>query len=251
MPRKFEQDDERYYVRQLLLPNIGIDGQKKIAGSSVTIVGVGGLGSPVALYLAAAGVGRLKIIDPDQVNDSNLNRQILHWREDSDKASPKVRSASQKLNRLNPGVEVIEEGERLDEKNVKRLLADSDIIVDCLDNYHSRFILNDHCIKMDMPLVHAAVEGWRGQATTIVPGETPCLSCLLDKPPKSEEGTIPILGAVAGVFGSIQAVEVIKLICGMDGILKGRLLLGDLSDHTWDVIELLKRPDCRTCGNGR
>jgi adenylyltransferase/sulfurtransferase len=192
----------------------------------------------------------LKIIDPDKVTASNLNRQILHWREDSEKASPKVRSASQKLNRLNPSVEVIEERELLDENNGRRLLADSDIIVDCLDNYHSRFILNAHCIEMGVPLVHAAVEGWRGQATTIVPGETPCLSCLLDKPPKSE-GTIPILGAVAGVFGSIQATEVVKLICGMDGTLKGRLLLGDLSDHTWDVIHFLKRPGCRTCGDGR
>jgi molybdopterin/thiamine biosynthesis adenylyltransferase len=243
------QSDERYQ-RQLLLPEIGRDGQRKLGDANVTIVGAGGLGSPVALYLAAAGVGRLKIIDPDQVNISNLNRQILHWQEDADTICPKVSSASRKLKGFNPGVDVIEKQERLGDDNVQRLLADSDVIVDCLDNFQARFIVNDYCVLRKVPLVHAAVEGWRGQATTIIPGETPCLSCLLDNAPKME-GAIPILGAVAGVFGCIQATEVVKLICGMEGVLKGRLLLGDLSDQSWDVVDVSKRPHCRTCGNTR
>lgn len=250
MATYIEQGEEQRYQRQLLLIDIGREGQRRLSEAKVTIVGVGGLGSPVALYLAAAGVGRLKIIDPDQVNASNLNRQILHWQEDADVARPKVRSASEKLKRLNPSVDVIEESERLSNENVHRLLTDSDVIVDCLDNYRSRFVVNHFCVQKKVPLVHAAVEGWRGQATTIVPGETPCLSCLLDKAPESE-GPIPILGAVAGVFGSIQAAEVVKLICGMDVTLKGRLLMGDLSDQSWDVIEILRRPHCRTCENTR
>ncbi|HSV42478.1 MAG TPA: HesA/MoeB/ThiF family protein, partial [Methanomassiliicoccales archaeon] len=172
--------DERY-ARQMLLPEIDGRGQEKLDHATVAIVGLGGLGSPVAFYLAAAGVGRLILIDQDTVEITNLNRQIIHWEEDVAKHRPKVESAAEKVHEFNGRTEIIQHNSSLDEHNVALLLDEADVIADCVDNFHARRAMNQFCVRNGKPLVHAAVEEWSGHVTTIVPGSTPCLNCLFER----------------------------------------------------------------------
>jgi molybdopterin/thiamine biosynthesis adenylyltransferase len=231
----------------MLLPEIGEKGQELLRSSLVTICGVGGLGTPVAQYLTAAGVGRIRLVDPDVVEGSNLNRQILHWDEDCDASRPKVESAREKLERMSCDVKVQTVRRAIDVDNAPEILAGSNIVVDCLDNYESRFAVNRYCVESETPLVHAAVEGWRGQATVIIPHKTPCLACLVKKVPTVKR-PIPVLGAVAGVMGCIEAVETVKLIVGVKEGLAGKLFVADLKDLVLDSFDLDMDPNCPICG---
>ncbi|KUH33114.1 adenylyltransferase [Thermococcus celericrescens] len=222
------------YDRQIMI--FGREGQEKLKGSKVAVVGVGGLGSPVAYYLAAAGIGRLLLIDEQEPELSNLNRQILHWEEDLGK-NLKPLSARWKLERFNSDIEIETFVGRLSEENIDGVLEGVDVIVDCLDNFETRFLLDDYAQRNRVPLVHGAVEGTFGQVTTVVPGVTKSLREIFPKVGKKKE-KFPILGATAGVVGSIQAMEVVKLLTGIGEPLLNKLLIVDLAFNTFDVVEL-------------
>ncbi len=222
------------YDRQIMI--FGKEGQEKLKGTKVAVVGVGGLGSPVAYYLAAAGIGRILLVDEQTPELSNLNRQILHWEEDLGR-TPKPESAKWKLERFNSDIKIETFVGRLTDENIDEVLKGVDIIVDCLDNFAARFLLDDYAHRKKIPLVHGAVEGTFGQVTTIVPGITKSLREIFPKAGKKEE-KFPILGATAGVVASIQVLEVIKLLTGLGEPLLNKLLIVDLAFNTFDVVDL-------------
>lgn len=232
------------YARQALLPGME-EGQERLRRAAVGIMGVGGLGSPAALYLAAAGVGRLVLADPQLPELSNLNRQVLHWTEDVG-AAPKVASAARKLRALNPEVEVAERAVEVTEDNIGEVFAGCDLLVDCLDSLAPRMVLNAHALRAGVPLVHGAVEGWHGQVTVVLPGRTPCLACLFPRPVK-RTAPLPIMGATAGVFGALQAAEAVKVLTGAGGVLASRMLVGDLLGQHWEVVDIGRAEGCPAC----
>ncbi|ASJ15716.1 adenylyltransferase [Thermococcus chitonophagus] len=227
-----ERELERY-DRQIML--FGVEGQEKLKRAKVAVVGVGGLGSPVAYYLTAAGVGTILLVDEQTPELSNLNRQILHWEEDLGK-NPKPISAKWKLERFNSDVRIETFVGKLTGENIHEVLKDVDVIVDCLDNFETRYLLDDYAHKRGIPLVHGAVEGLYGQVTTIIPGKTKRLKEIFPKVRK--KGKFPILGATAGVIASIQVTEVVKLITGYGRPLANKLLIVDLANNAYEVIEL-------------
>lgn len=238
-------DEERKrYHRQILW--FGEEGQQKLKEARVLIVGAGGLGSVIASYLAAAGVGALRIADCDTVEESNLNRQILHW--SGDLGRPKPASAAQKLAALNPLIRIEEIPERVEADRIADLAAGSDLIVDALDNFATRRLLNRAALKRGIPLVHGAVRGLYGQATTLVPGQGPCLTCLFPSSPAPE--IFPIVGATCGVIGSVEATEAVKLLTGRGEPLIGRLLVWDGLRACADVVAVERNPACPDCGHG-
>ncbi|WP_010479491.1 ThiF family adenylyltransferase [Thermococcus zilligii] len=228
-----EKDLQRY-DRQIMV--WGTEGQEKLKNATVAVVGVGGLGSPVAYYLAAAGVGRILLVDSEKPELSNLNRQILHWEEDLGK-NPKPVSAAWKLRRFNSSIEIAPLVARITEENVDKLLKDADIIVDCLDSFKTRFILDDYSQRTGKPLVHGAVERTYGQVTTIVPGKTMSLREIFGNV-REKEGKFPIIGATAAFVGSIQVMEVLKLITELGEPLLNKLLIVDLAYNTFEIINL-------------
>lgn len=246
----FSEEEIERYSRHIILQDIGGTGQKKIKEASVLVVGAGGLGSPVSYYLAAAGVGKLGIVDSDLVDRSNLQRQILHTTDDLD--HPKVESAKEKLKQINPHVEVITYNTYLNKDNIEEVIKDYDIIVDGVDNFPTRYLLNDACVMNDKILVEAGILRFEGQVITIHPGEGPCYRCVFTSPP--EEGTIPscqeagVLGAIAGTIGTIQATEVLKLITGVGSPLKNNILIYDAKEMDFRKVEIKKNPDCPVCG---
>lgn len=231
------------YVRQIAA--WGEEAQARLASSSALVVGLGGLGSAASLYLAAAGVGKLVLADHDEVEESDLNRQVLHWT--SDIGRPKVESAAEKLRRLNPEVEVEVVRERLSSlKRALELVKRADVVVDCLDNWPSRFLLNRACIEVGRPLVHAAVEVAAGWLTVVKPGEGPCLRCTFPRAPGGPEP--PIVGPVPGVFGSLEALEALKLLTGFGRPLVGKLLYYDASSGAVEIFATTRNPACPACG---
>lgn len=246
----FSEEWVKRYSRHIILPEVGGDGQVKINNAKVLVIGTGGLGSLVAFYLAAAGVGTLGIIDDDVVDLSNLQRQILHSSKDVGK--PKVDSAREKLNALNPDCNVVTYQERLMAHNIKDIIKDYDIIVDGTDNFATRFVTNDACVMMNKPFVHGGILRFAGQALTVVPGEGPCFRCVFNEPPAP--GTVPtcseagVLGVLAGTVGLIQATEVLKFILGKGKLLTGRLMIYDALDMTFREVEVKKNPKCPVCG---
>jgi adenylyltransferase/sulfurtransferase len=234
------------YARQMLIEGFGEEGQEKLARARVTVVGLGGLGSPLAIYLAAAGVGHLTLFDYKEVDLPDLNRQVLHW--EADVGSLKADSALEKLVRLNSDIVIEVRKEPIDEKNARGALKGSHVVVDCLDNFETRYILNEACVELGIPLVHAAVEDFRGQATTIVPGRSPCLRCIIPKPPPKKP-VFPIIGFTAGLLAMVEATETIKLLTGIGETLAGRLLAVNLKDHFYDVLVTKRNPDCPVCGD--
>jgi molybdopterin/thiamine biosynthesis adenylyltransferase len=232
------------YIRQI--PLIGEEGQDRLARAEVCICGVGGLGSPVALYLAAAGIGTLHLIDGDRVEMSNLNRQILH--RSSTLGMTKVFSARMQILELNPGIQVRCSPDRIVEGNAADLIGQADIVIDALDNFEARYILNRAARRMAAPLVHGAVCGFSGQATTVLPGSGPCLQCAIPHPPPEDRH--PVMGAVAGVIGSIQALEAIKYLTGTGGLLSGKMLLWDGSRCECELLPFERDPQCNACGDG-
>lgn len=245
-PGKLTEMEKERYKRQLLIKGFGQKAQLSLARSTVGVLGVGGLGSPACMYLTAAGVGRLILIDDQIPEVSNLNRQVLHWERDVSSGREKVESAAWKLKEMNSDLEIVEISERVTKKNLSAVLKDADVMLDCTDNFETRYLLNRFCVEEKVPFVHAAVEGMCGQITTIVPGKTPCLRCLFPRPPPKRQD-IAILGATAGVFGAMQATEAIKLITGVGETLRSKLLVGDLSCNTWDVIEVSRDKGCPVC----
>ncbi len=229
------------YDRQI--PLLGSDGQERIRDASVFIAGAGGLGSLSAIYLAAAGIGRIAVADFDTVDVSNLNRQILHW--SGDVARLKIDSAREKLEKINPDVEIDAIPEKIDEDNISELVDGSDLIVDAMDNFRARYLLNKAAIARNIPLVHGAVHGFVGQVTTVIPGETACLRCIF--PNNLPEGVFPIIGATCGVVASIQVTEVLKYISCTGTLAVNRLLFWNGADTTMSEIRVKRDSGCADC----
>ena len=251
VPSTLEPDQRRRYSRHLLIPEVGEAGQRRLLESSVLLIGAGGLGSPASLYLAAAGVGTLGIVDDDVVDESNLQRQIAHSTQRL--GDPKVESARDTLTALNPDVEVKTFNERLSWENIGRILGEGwDVIVDGADNFPTRYLVNDASVWHGIPVVHGSIYRFEGQATVFQPGEGPCYRCLFPTPPPPElapscaEGGV--LGVLPGVIGSLQANETIKLLAGIGEPLVGRLLLFDALSATFTEVTLRRDPDCPVCG---
>ncbi|MCP3954353.1 MAG: HesA/MoeB/ThiF family protein [Desulfobacterales bacterium] len=236
--------DRERYDRQIRIPEIGEEGQAKLKAAAVFIAGAGGLGSPIALYLAAAGVGTLRIVDNDTVTLSNLNRQILHG--DDDIGKSKADSAADSLQRLNSMVTLQCLPQTITSANAADLVRGCDLVVDALDNLETRFLLNKVALEFEIPLCHGAVNGFEGRAMTVIPGETACLGCLLHGAPAP--GKFPVIGATPAVIGAIQATEAIKAITGAGRLLAGRLLRYDGLSLDFSEFKINKNPQCKYCG---
>ncbi|USG61346.1 molybdopterin-synthase adenylyltransferase MoeB [Sneathiella marina] len=242
------------YARHIVLRDVGGRGQKKLLGTKVLVVGAGGLGSPMLLYLAAAGVGTLGIIDDDNVDLSNLQRQIAHETADIDRA--KVKSAQASIERLNPDIKVVPYQTRLNSDNAQDVLSEYDLVADGTDNFETRFLLNDTCFFLRKPLVSGAMLQFEGQISTYKAyeeGNNPCYRCVFPAPPPPEIaqtcGEAGVLGALAGVIGSLQAIEIIKEILGVGDSLSGRLLLYDALSTEFRKIKISRDPACALCGS--
>ncbi len=238
------------YSRHTLLPEFGVEGQIKLLNSKVLLLGAGGLGSPSALYLAAAGVGTLGIVDDDVVDESNLQRQVIH--NTSRVGTPKTESARKTIEELNPDVDVVEYRTRLDASNILEIIKDYDVIVDGADNFPTRYLLNDASVRLRKPVVSASILAFDGQISTFVPFEGPCYRCLYPTPPPAELapscGAAGVLGVMAGVMGLLQANEVIKLVAGIGEPLIGRLLLYDSLGTRFTELKVRRDPACPVCG---
>ena len=246
-------DDEKLarYSRHLLIPEVGIEGQQRLLETSILLIGAGGLGSPAALYLAAAGVGRIGIVDDDRVDASNLQRQVLH--STAELGESKAQSARETIEELNPDVDVVTYEERLTSENVDRILGDGwELIVDGADNFPTRYLLNDASVWHRVPVVHGSIYRFEGQVTVFKPFEGPCYRCLFPQPPPPElapscaEGGV--LGVLPGVIGSLQANEALKLALGIGEPLVGRLLLFDALTTALDEVTVRRDPNCPVCG---
>jgi molybdopterin/thiamine biosynthesis adenylyltransferase/rhodanese-related sulfurtransferase len=248
-PRKLSPDQRNRYQRHLLLPEVDVEGQLKLLDAKVLLLGAGGLGSPAALYLAAAGVGTIGIVDMDVVDESNLQRQILH---NVDRVGErKVDSAKKTLTLLNPDVNVVTHDVRLGADNVIDILSGYDLVIDGADNFPVRYLLNDAALKLEIPVVHGSIFRFEGQATVFTPHDGPCYRCFLPEPPPAELAPscaeAGVLGVLPGIVGSIQAVEAIKLILGVGDTLSGRLLAYDSLEQSFRTFKLRRDPECPTC----
>jgi len=233
------------YDRQIMIKEVGQEGQDKLKRSRVVIAGAGGLGSPIAIYLTAAGIGTIRVIDHDQVALSNLNRQVLHWEEDVGRK--KVDSARTKLRSLNSTVDIQAIAETITEDNVSELADGCDAIVDAMDNLPTRYILNRCAVEKRIAFFHGAVNGFEGRVLTVIPGETACLRCMYRGLVPQEK--FPVIGVVPAVIGSIQATEVIKYLTGIGKLLTNRLLIYDGLKVTFSEFRLNKNPNCDHCGS--
>lgn len=251
-PRVLGESERRRYSRHLSIPEVGEQGQIKLLDSRVLMIGAGGLGSPAAFYLAAAGVGTIGIIDFDKVDESNLQRQILHTTERV--GTPKTESARQTLLALNPTIQVRTFDERLSSANVERVFKDFDIILDGSDNFPTRYLVNDACVLQRKPNVHGSVYRFEGQVTVFWPGRGPCYRCLYPEPPPAELAPscaeAGVLGVLPGVVGLLEAVEAIKIILGKGQSLVGRLLAYDALRAEFRELKLRRDPNCRYCRDG-
>lgn len=232
------------YDRQILLPGVGREGQEKLKKAKVFLAGAGGLGSPAAYYLAAAGIGTIVIADNDVVELSNLNRQILHWEENIGKK--KTDSSAAKLTGFNTGITIKAVSETIDDSTVERLVGDADVIVDAMDNLPTRYLLNKTAISKGIPFIHGAVYGFEGRAMTVLPGESACLNCLYHgaEVPKTK---FPVIGVTPAVIGCIEATEVIKYLLGMGELLTNRLLNYDGLAMKFNEFKISRDPDCPVC----
>jgi len=251
MPATLNAEQKQRYSRHLLIPEVGIDGQAKLLDSKVLLIGAGGLGSPAALYLAAAGVGTIGIVDFDVVDLSNLQRQIIHANDRI--GEKKVESARRTITGLNPDVKVVAHEEMLVADNVDRLIAGYDVILDGTDTFETRYLLNDAAVAANIPVVHASVFRFEGQLTTFIPFEGPCYRCLYPTPPPPELApgcsVAGVLGVVPGIMGLLQANEVLKVLLGIGETLVGRLLLFDALDASFTELRLKRDPRCPVCSD--
>src|SRR5436189_3050421 len=249
VPRTLTKEQRDRYSRHLLLPEVGVEGQQKLLDAKVLLLGAGGLGSPAALYLAAAGVGTLGIVDSDEVDLSNLQRQVIHSSERI--GVSKVDSAEQTINALNPDVKVVKHRMRLGADNIMEILPDYDIVVDGLDNFPTRYLLNDASVRLKVPVISAAILGFEGQLSVFKPYEGPCYRCLFPVPPPAELapscGANGVLGVLPGTMGLLQATEVIKLILDEGDPLIGRLLMYDALAARFTEVKVRRDPQCPIC----
>ena len=249
-PARFAPAQRRRYSRHFMLPEVGEAGQRRLLNSKVLLIGAGGLGSPAALYLAAAGVGTLGIVDDDVVDESNLQRQVLHTTDRI--GTPKTESARLTMLAINPDVDVVAHQTRLTKENVLDLFRDYDIVVDGTDNFASRYLINDACVLLGKPCVHGAIFRFEGQATVYWADQGPCYRCLFPEPPPPELAPncaeAGVLGVLPGVIGTIQATEAIKLALGIGETLVGRLLVYDALSMEFRELNLAKDPACPICG---
>jgi molybdopterin/thiamine biosynthesis adenylyltransferase len=236
------------YDRQIRIPSFGFNGQEKLRKAKVAVAGVGGLGCLAATYLTAAGVGRLVLIDNGKVELSNLNRQILHWEDDVGRG--KVESAVEKLGKLNPHTKIEGKVAEIDAENVYSLIKGSDVVVDGMDNFKTRQILNEACVKLGIPFIHAAVHGFEGRLLTIIPGKGPCLQCLAHEEPAETKPT-PVLGVTPAAMASLQVMETIKLITGIGEPLVGKLLVFNGLHMEFEEVTVRKQPNCPVCEKGK
>ena len=251
-PRRFTEDEVVRYARHIILPQIGGEGQRRLLDASVLCVGAGGLGSPIAMYLAAAGVGRLGVVDFDRVDLTNLQRQILHGT--SDVGRSKVESAASTLRELNPGIEVEPHDTVLTSDNAFEILGNYDLVIDGSDNFPVRYLVNDATQFLGKPLVYGSIYQFEGQVTVFLPGAAgPCYRCLFPQPPPP--GSVPncaeagVFGVLPGIVGSIQATEAIKMITGIGDPLVGRLLIFDALEMDFTTVKIKRDPACPVCGD--
>jgi sulfur-carrier protein adenylyltransferase/sulfurtransferase len=251
LPAGLDRGQFARYSRHLLIPEVGAEGQRRLLDARILLVGAGGLGSPAALYLAAAGVGTLGIVDDDAVDETNLQRQVLH--STAALGEPKTESGARRLRELNPDVDVVPYRERLSAENIDRILDQGwDVVVDGADNFPTRYLVNDASVWHDVPVVHGSIYRFEGQVTVFDPGTGPCYRCLFPQPPPPElapscaEGGV--LGVLPGVIGSMQASEALKLVLGAGEPLVGRLLLFDALAASFTEVAVRRDPDCPVCG---
>jgi molybdopterin-synthase adenylyltransferase len=235
--------DRVRYRRQIMIPGFGEKAQLRLKRATALIAGLGGLGSPLALYLAAAGVGHLKLVDMDNVELSNLNRQILHW--DEDVGESKVNSASQKVRRINPTTRVEGLDLMIDDKNVFEVAKNCDVILDAMDNFAVRYSLNAAAISYRVPLIHGAVYGYEGRLASVVPGKTACLECIYPHAPP--RAVFPVLGTTPGVIALLQATEAIKSLTGAGVMLENEMLIYDGETMNFDKVRVSRNPQCTSC----
>ena len=247
---ELSRDEILRYSRHLLIPEVGLEGQRKLKASSALIIGTGGLGSPVALYLAAAGIGRIGLVDYDVVDSSNLQRQVIHGTSTVGKL--KVESAKIKLEDLNPGIQVDVYNEPFTSENAMRIAKDYDIIIDGTDNFPTRYLTNDVCVFLGKPNIYGSIYRFDGQVSVFYAKEGPCYRCLFPEPPPP--GLVPscaeggVLGVLPGTIGTLQATEALKVLLGIGEPLIGKLLLYNALDMSFDFVKLKKNPNCRVCG---
>jgi len=249
VPRTLTPEQRERYSRHMLVPEIGIEGQQKLLDAKVLLLGAGGLGSPTALYLAAAGVGTLGIVDDDVVDLSNLQRQVIHSTQRI--GIPKVDSAEESIHALNPDVNVVKYQTRIDASNIVEIIKDYDVVVDGVDNFPTRYLLNDATVRLKIPVVSASILGFDGQLSVFKPYEGPCYRCLFREPPPAELapscGANGVLGVLPGTMGLLQATEVVKLIVGIGEPAIGRLLLYDALGATLTEVKVHRDPECPIC----
>jgi len=247
---ELSEEQKNRYNRHLVLKDIGPEGQIKILESKVLIIGVGGLGSSVALYLAAAGVGTIGIMDGDTVDISNLQRQVIHFTDDID--VEKVTSASTKMKALNPDIKVVTYPEFASSENILKIISGYDFVVDGTDNFSSKFLINDACVMAKIPYCHGGVLRFHGEALTVIPGETACYRCVFDEPPPA--GAVPgtkevgVLGSTAGMLGTIQATEALKFLAGTGGLLTNQFFTFNTKDMDFRKIKINRQKQCPVCG---
>ncbi|MCE7741630.1 MAG: HesA/MoeB/ThiF family protein [Candidatus Heimdallarchaeota archaeon] len=239
------------YNRQIIISNFGIQGQEKLKSSKVCVIGLGGLGSSIVYYLATAGVGSLGLVDQDQIELSNLNRQILHYEEDKGKA--KTLSAFEKITKLNPDVKIVEHSVTLNSSNIEELLAGYDFVVEASDNFETKFLVNDMCCKLGIPFVIGGVYQFEGQMMTVIPGKTACYRCMFKEiptpgsyPTTSEDG---VIGTIAGFFGIIEANEAIKYLVFRDNqkLLVNKIMYVDLQYNSYETFQIEQDNNCKSC----
>ncbi|OFE18077.1 adenylyltransferase/sulfurtransferase MoeZ [Humibacillus sp. DSM 29435] len=249
--RPLEPAEVTRYARHLLLPGVGREGQERLAAAKVLVVGAGGLGSPALLYLAAAGVGTIGVVDADVVELTNLHRQVIH--SDDDIGHPKTASAERAVHRVNPHVTVVRHDVTLDSGNALSVIADYDVVVDGTDNFPTRYLVNDACVLLGKPHVWASILRFDGQVSVWWAGHGPCYRCVFPEPPPP--GTVPscaeggVLGVLCAAIGSVQSTETVKLLLGIGEPLVGRLLVHDALRQTWDDLTVRRDPDCPVCGD--
>jgi molybdopterin/thiamine biosynthesis adenylyltransferase len=239
------KDDLTRYERQILYRDFGEEGQKRLKQSHVVVAGLGGLGCSASLYLVCAGIGHITLIDCDQVELSNLNRQILHYEEDIGEGKPF--SAARKLAKLNSSIEVTPVFKEITERNARELIKGADLVIDGMDNFQARFILNKACVAEGIPLIHGGVHGLFGEITTILPGKTPCLACIFPEVPQRNVA-FPVFGVTPALVAILQVTEAIKFLAGFGSLLTGKMLYfnGETMDFTF--CSLVRNPNCKVCG---
>jgi len=239
------KDDLTRYERQILYPGFGEKGQKRLKQSHVVVAGLGGLGCSASLYLTCSGVGHVTLIDCDRVELSNLNRQILHCEEDIEERKPF--SAARKLAKLNSSIEVTPVFKKITERNAREMIKGANLVIDGMDNFKTRFIVNKACVAEGIPLIHGGVHGLFGEVTTIIPGKTPCLACIFPEVPE-RKALFPVFGVTPALIAILQVTEAIKLLAGFGSLLTGKMLYFNGGTMDFTFCNLVKNPNCKVCG---